>query len=351
MELDRLWEVTNFLESALQKYNFQGTYQNLLNILNQYKNNQRTQPVLQSITNSRNEIIARQNEIEFPEEWDYENYEIFLKIGGEKFIGKKAAKELEKIFSTFPANEVNAPNGLQNLLNELNQFRNKVSQTTNGLSGWKDIEISPQIRADETAIRLAFKNAAELKNIDDLKKCADDWQKIFNAFFRLENQPPEPARILNIRKGSIVFDIASYTVIVGVVARGAMEILKVIEKYLQLKKNALEIKNLELENKKLEQEIEKEADALLADKANRIAESFFVNNPKWTGKDFGEEKNAISLALRLISVFVENGGSIEFLKNEQAPTDEKNHSIFESIKKIEIKINETRLFLTGPKKN
>lgn len=348
MQLRELTVVLNYIDELFNRHQPEEKYNRLINALS----TARTSPspaVTKQIGEVRAEIQTLQEAAE-PVGWNVVRKKLFERFGADRLLGRKALERLNSIFAEHQADPAGAAQAIQEVVNEMSRLKGRVVQTRTGLGPLSEEPEGKETREGEAVLQLVFEGDVSLKTIEDVENGSKKWGDIIAAFSRLARQPPEPARVLTIEKGSIIFELIAGVLVVSAVAAGADKILALLERVLEIKKKALEVRNLGLQNKQLATAIEKEAETALDDSADKIAgelmkEHGWKKDSKEKTDNYGEVRNAVSLSLKQIFLFVEKGGKVD-VWDENAPTDPTLQkdlgAAFERIRQIETRVAELK---------
>lgn len=351
MQLSELTVVLNHIDELFTTHQPEEKYNRLINALN----NARSSPspaVTKQIADVRAEIQQLQQAAE-PAGWNVVRRKLFERFGADLLFGRKALERLNSIFEEHQADPAGAAQALQEVVNEMGRLKSRVTQTRTGLGPLAEELEEKETKEGEAVLQLVFEGDVSLRTIEDVEKSSKKWKEIIAAFARLTNQPPDPARILTIEKGSFIFALIAGSVVIAAIATGADKILAVLERVLEIRKKALEVRNLSLQNKKIAAEIEKEAEGVVEDAGEKIANELMkeYNWKKDKANDFGEVRNAVSLSLKQIFNFVEKGGKVD-VWDEYAPAGSAMQkdlgAAFERIRQIETRIAELKALPPAP---
>ncbi len=157
------------------------------------------------------------------------------------------------------------------------------------------------------------------------------------------NQTPEDFRVIGAKKGSIIIDLAVAVGVATAVSKILLEVLKVADRVLDIRKKVEEIKSLRLSNKKIELELKKEADTERDNGIKLIVEET-INQLNINRENEGDKITAIEKSVKKLIEFTENGGQVDFVQNDKIIDDnlrQENQLLkgnIEEIRKIENKM-------------
>lgn len=359
---EEFYETIKFIEQWLQSTNLQNDYLNLNNQINNFRQNTNNVQFRSAINSSIAEVAKKQAMFSFPKNWNPTLNQIFKKIEADKNIGSNAITQLNRTTNLVSSGNANAVIELTAVINEFNSFRTKISQSIiafNNLSVWNDIKIKPEIPNGKMAIQITFKENASISNLQEMQSYADEWIKIVSAFYRLEDLIPEDVEVADVKRGSLIMTLLGKAAAVKKAAIAVKEILEVVKLVMDLKNLQTGVKNQEGE---IGTEGAKQVDKVLKDaimkkiesKSGEIADRLYKDSPASSNPNNGDVRNAVADALKRVMRFSENGGSVDFLQNDE---DEKQNpeqtKLFNDIKEMKIQIDKVNIYIghSGDKPN
>lgn len=272
-------------------------------------------------------------------------------LEGDDLLGARAVARIEKIFTDHMADPAGAAKGFDEVLSSTNELQTRIDQLVSGLGPMvEDIEAA-ELEEGQARLTLVFQGEIDVVTVSDLEKQSEAWRKILSAFARLSGEGEGDLKIQSIGKGSLFLELLGATGLVYAIANGASKVLEVYERVLNIRRHAAELRKLELSNDEIPADLEKEADAVLEQAAGSVAEDL-IKQHKLTGKKgVGEIRNAVSLSLRQIFVFVEKGGILDVRSpsgNGAPPEPElRLRGSFRRVKELEGRLAELKQLASG----
>ena len=227
MQVNQLIEVVNYINSVIDNYGLNNLYQNLINYLNQARQNP-NDGITENIIVTRQSIYDAHKEIE-PIRWNFFKRKLFNDFGAQDLLGNSAINSIENIFRQYQADPNGAANGIQNILKETTQLKKRVSQLLDGLGPLADEREYEEIQENEAILQLYFDEEASVETINDLENYSGIWKKIIHSFLRLSKDNVEDAKILSIEQGSLLIEVLGTIGFVAAIAKATTKILEVLK--------------------------------------------------------------------------------------------------------------------------
>jgi len=351
MQLRQLINTMKYIDDTLEQNDFVALYRELVNSLNQARQTP-TPQVTDNIVRLRKEIEDLHIAAE-PDKLGYAQRKLYKSFGARSLLGIGASDNIQNIFATHSAD----PGGTATSINELIELTELLHKRVRTLiEGLGPLAIDEEIKLEEgkTSIQLFFEEAASINTMKELEENSERWNNTLMAFSRLTKVPSEDAKIITIEQGSFLIALSAISIVVFTIAKASNEILAIYERYLNIKKLALEATSLKLSNKKIASQIEKEARDMIDKTADDVTNKFMTEHG-WTNeeKDAGEVRNAVSFSIKNIFKFVKDGGKIDIYESEDTSneTKEQLREAFSRIHAIEGTIEKLSLPLIKEKDN
>jgi len=353
VQLHELISVTTYLTEVIKPKNFEGLYQTLITHLNQLTQPKPPAELATQINDARDVLFEAHKEIH-PVEWNVIKIKLFKSFGADELFGKTAIARLEEIFSKNQANPQAVATALNPIMQETKKVFTRITQLHTGLGPMiEEGRDADELEDGKTILQIIFEHDAAIKTMKDLEDNSKIWRRLFLAFARLVDEGAEDPEIVSVEKGSIIIEILTATPVAIAIAVGCDQILKVLERVLEIRKKFEEIKNLKLSNKKIEQELEKEADNLI-EVAVEKAKVALLKEYRKKKKTDQEIDTGLKNALGDMFSFIESGGKLEVYEpRSDSETDSTENGVpelgaaFGRIRLLENKVEEMRLLNSG----
>jgi len=229
-----------------------------------------------------------------------------------------------------------------------------VEQSSAIKNSIKHLFDNPQHESDDVIVRVRFSGEACISNVVDLKKWSTDWHDIARGIAMAHEIAPEEIRVIGARKGSIIIELATAALVAKTLSIIMLEILKVVERVLTIRKQAAEIRALNLSNTKLAQDIDTAADEEKTNEVERIVNEV-VKRVSLQNSSNGDVQVALTSSIKKLVIFVEKGGAVDCVlpriddaAEEEAQTSTRRAELEELQQSVsEIRALEARVRLLG----
>ena len=238
-------------------------------------------------------------------------------IGLFDLVSERAKDEIENILFKNVIDVATSANSINTMKHSLESLNNELLS----LSGlYKFFETEP-LEYEEALIHIRFQRDASINNIVDLKEWGTAWFDIGRGITIANNVPPEEFRVIGASRGSLVIDFAVGYGVAKTLISIILQILKVTERALDIRKKAEELRGLKLTNAKIAKDIEKEAKKVEDDGQAHVLE--LINSDM---KIEGDQEAALKNAISKIFIFISKGGEIDVYMEDENETKEDEES-------------------------
>lgn len=276
------------------------------------------------------------------EEYGEEEMEIMKSVGLEKLFGKSGVAHLSNIQKQIQSNPANTQTLLQNLVNELNQAKNKPQQIWNIL---QPIKISAtNVNPKEGIVEIIFDKKVQISNISDGKEQFNDWFIILDGYAHLFGIRREDFEIIGISKSSPTRLKLKTTIEIAAAILSIISSIVAIEQLYSSDRIMVEqLKARELASDTLQQQFIKEAEERLTKNVereiNRIVDKK-VEEHQVDTKTRSDIVTSFQKGVERQYNFIINGGDVKFYLGE--PTENEKSNQLE-LAKQEVKLLKEKL--------
>lgn len=247
--------------------------------------------------------------------WTSDHEYVSQKLGFDTLIGEKGKKHLESYKIQLQINPTTYPTVLQNVINELNNFKMKVTQFISILQPFEIESNIKIINENEGLIELTFDGDVAINDFKEAKEQMNDWFLIIEGYARLANARREDFEIISITKNSpakfkIKTTITNTALILGIISSLLTVEKTILENRLMIDKlkrstlvadEKLQKQFIEMSEKHIEEKVNAEINRIVEEK---MAE--FKSNETGTG----DIKTNLSKSIHNQYNFIVNGGNV-----------------------------------------
>lgn len=316
MQIEELIDLTNWIERSLKEKQLPELYEALHKVLKQNTQpNQRQQP----FETQRDQLLQALNTTPTTE-LSHGQIEVLKSLDIWDNIGRTGAEGLEDTLYRNALDIATAAKDVNSTLQKLKKaldWSNQVNDLLNQITDADDV------LEDEgfALMRVHFSGNAQISNLSHFKEWGKVWYDIGRGIAMANHTAPEDIRIVGASKGSVILTLIGTYVVVRTVSLIILELLKVSEKYFQVKRMAEEAREKKLKNDRIVKLLEEEADSLREDGISEIVEKVKESCNLETKKN-GEEIEAIKRSIEKLSVFIDQGGDVDIVMPEDSQDDE-----------------------------
>ncbi|HHQ4682986.1 TPA: hypothetical protein ACSP21_002114 [Aeromonas veronii] len=337
MQVNELYELTDWINKEIKNKQLLPLYQTLTSILQQNTYNQSRQP----FENERKTLIDAISSVDVSR-LTYAQENMLKQLEIYDFICSHGVDNINDILYKNSLDISTAYSRLDQISKSIESGINKSDQMHAILKGLLVVnEVnSDENNSDDVIIRVHFQRDVSFANVSDFKKWGQVWWEIGRGISMVHNACPEDIKVVGAQKGSIIIELATLAVIATTASKIILSALSIAERVLAIKKQIEEIKALKLTNQKLEQELEKEIDISKQNGLKNIKDDL-INELKIQQDGDGEKIKVLEKAVKNLIEFVEHGGEVDFVskdQNDNNPDIQQLKMNFSEIKRIEKKI-------------
>lgn len=323
MQLNDLIGISLYLTELNKKYNYSNLFDQLGNTLNQLAQNKNQPQHHEQMVTQKKSLYKAILDLG-PKGWNIGKKKLYVKFCSPENIGQNLIDRIEEGFQDNMANPAGAR---QELLKIKNEFMGVITRSNSLHSSLtpliEEYEEDHEIEEDELAIQLIFDGDINVADIHDLAVNSKEWDKIFQFFTVITNEPSKKPRLLSIDKGSLIVEVAAYTAIVGAIGLTVNTVLDWVKKYYEIEeaKSKSESSDMDVKIKKtilvqFDQALKKTEEDATKDVKGKLLAEF-----KSKSKDTSRQK-AIDEVVKYVFNFVLKGGSVDIREPEQEVEEE-----------------------------
>lgn len=344
MNLQTIIETIEFIRKEIETRKIIEKYENLLTIITTIRSKP-DKNVSANLTKARKELIRVLSETE-PVNWPYSRTKALHDIDKENIIGMQAARKIDSIFESNPAN----PEIIVVELNKRIEVTNALLTTgSEAIKFLRIFSVSGPVLSGKTLLTLLFEGKTSIQTINDIERYTRIWNGIINDFALLTTQTECQPGIELIDKRSMILNIPEGDKILYAISFGTKRVIETYNKILRIRKLQLEVQKLSLNNS-----IGEQLDKEITETINEISENVVTElmemyqHPE-TGN--GELFIRVKKSFKLILDFIEKGGKIECqLSLDTDGIDECNNMLLSAYQKVS-EIEDTVREINGLKLN
>lgn len=348
MEVEKLEYLAQALRDVLQQENRQQLIQQFVAQANQLVQ----QPNAQSVNNLRNALsqLSSSGWIDF-EEWelDGQQREVLSRLGADLVLTEAGGNQLRERVEGNATNPRRLGQLLQEDAQQIGQLANWAQQLSTLLPMSMPSSSAYTPSDDERIVRFHFRKDAGLTDFGALADWSAKFKRAFMAFDRLVGRSPEDVRVVGVRPGSVVIEVAASAATAIAIIKAVDLVLQVAERLMSLYRNWVELKHLRaspgvVDGLKQDHENASEAEV------KKIVVVLQHEYPM-DGEDREEIRSAVGLATRDLLSFVEKGGEVLLLQHgatdDELSLIESAKTHYPSLRKIENRVQQLELLSEG----
>ncbi|WP_155985235.1 MULTISPECIES: hypothetical protein [unclassified Thioalkalivibrio] len=339
MEVEELYELTDWVNNEIVETGIPQKYQQLQKILIQNaQSNQQKQP----FQKQRDTLIDAIHTVPL-EELSLGQIDILEKLGVAQNIGKDGVNRVEGILFRNSLDIASAAQGIKQCSTEISEGVQWVKQQNELLEKIVGSE-GVTVVEGQVLLRVHFSGDASVRNITDLRDWSKTWWDIARGVSMAHNQSPEALSVTGASKGSIIISLLTVYGIATTISGILLQSLKVVERYYDIKRKAQEVRELEINNREAEEALERAAQKHKEKAVEEIAGATIRELGIDSGAE-GDKVAELTSSIRKLFDFIEKGGEIDFVMPEndeqdaeQAPAATEKNSLrdrFKDIRRLE----------------
>ena len=252
---------------------------------------------------------------------NYEQRVAFERMGGSEVFDKFMLSQLKIVASSSAKLRMSYP-VIEALKRNIDQLTRRAKVLKDNIFPFIDDEELSD--ADNSAFaEVMFKNDASIRDIDDFKRWADDWQSIARGIAMVHGKNPRDVKVERVSSGSIIVTIGAVAGIILTLSKAVKYITEAMLKFQEYEIKKEQFKGT-LGN------LGDEADELLAkfDELNERRKDNLrdevVEQVKQTIDDYKQEaENDLRKSVRQLIDFIEKGGDVDCLESGSLTEDDK----------------------------
>lgn len=339
MQIEELFSLCNWINLNVDESKIVQKYQNLYQILHaNIQPNQTKQP----FEIQKDDLILSLKAINL-NDLSIGQIELLETVGIKRNVAEHGVALIEDALYKNVIDVASSASVIQKCIQEINAGVTWAKQLKESL-GLVINEDSVIEEAGSVIIRVHFQKNANISNLDDLKAWATAWHDIGRGIAIAKGHSPADIKIIGASKGSLILTLVAIYGVVEVLSKTIMEILKVVEKCLDIKKAIVEIKALKLSNQTAVLQLQKDLDELKETGVERIVQDISADLRLNDGTQ-GDKIKSLEKSVKKLTDFIEKGGEVDFVMPEQhdstgsdAKSQEKLRKIIDEVRAIENKI-------------
>jgi hypothetical protein len=322
MQIEELYGLTEWIDSAIVKAEIVQKYQQLHGILEQ---NSRPNQQKQPFEEQKNKLIAALSAIPL-DKLSAGQIGVLRELGIADDLGSSGVAVVEDVLYR---NAIDIANAAQQINERISRF-NEAVQWAQQEKVLLDKILSPEsitISEGMVLLRVRFAGEASVDNLTELRDWSKTWWEIGRGLSMANDQSPEAISVVGASKGSIVLSLLATYGIAKSASGIILSALRVAEKYYDIKRKAQEVRALEIQNNEAEKALEKAAEEhKKAGVEEIVKETIKELGLEPTGE--GDKVTALTSATRKLVDFVTKGGEVDFVKPDgeaEEPEDDAEH--------------------------
>ncbi|MFO8009312.1 MAG: hypothetical protein R6U89_00715 [Dehalococcoidia bacterium] len=307
MRLGELIDVLTQTDSFLTEYKLSGLYRELIKALNEAR--RKPSPETAARINRLRERISNAHDMAGETRWNNSCRIIHERLGTADLIGKDAASKIDRVFQEHETDPGGAAQALDQIAEQTRDLEERVRALVTGLGPLT--EENRGAPSDRTTVQLYFGENVAVHTLKDLQDVLETWDRVIASFSKLTRESEEDVKIINIEHNPLNIELAVLYVIAAAIGGATCEIMRIHERYLNIKRIELEVDALDLSDPSVTRQLKKEANNLVSNTAadvtrNLIEEFDWANN-----KNRVDIQGHIKSAVTTIFEFVRDGGRID----------------------------------------
>lgn len=318
MQVEELFDLTNWIQREIVTPGVITLYQNLLAVLNQ--NAQPSQTKL-PFEEQKEALFTALRTVPLSD-LSSGQLELLETIGIAKNVADEGIKSIEDVLFR---NALDIATAVSKITTSIESLSKGVQWATQIKALLADIISEDVIRdtSDGVLMRVHFQKEAHLSNLSEFKDWGKTWYEIGRGIAMANGAAPEDIKIVGASKGSIIITLLSTYGIAKTTSAIILEALKVAEKVYDLKKAAQEVRALKIGNDIAEKALEKDAlDVKELGISKIIADA--IQQIGLDTKNSGDKVNALESSVAKLVDFIEKGGEVDFVVPDEVEPDETN---------------------------
>lgn len=207
----------------------------------------------------------------------------------------------------------------QTAVNRLNEALGKLNEANSGfnsyISATKSLGLDRPddfLGGDLITVRVGFQDKAAIGNLADWKNSAKDWYDIIRGVAMAAGEAPEDTKVVGATSGSIILVLTATATVTGLLALISKTVTAVAKDVIGILSQIEDLRSKRYLNDVLETELKKLAKERQDNALIEISAAVEGKLPNLAG----DEKNALTLSIKKLLKFNEQGGRLDFVAPE-----------------------------------
>ena len=320
MQVQELFDLTNWIQKEIVTPRIITLYQNLLEVLNQ--NAQPSQTKL-PFEEQKQALFSALEAVQLTD-LSSGQLELLKTIGIANNVANEGINSIEDILFRNVLDIATTINKITASIAELNSGVQWATQVKALLTTIITEDVLRE-ESDGVLMRVHFQKDAHLSNLTEFKDWGKIWYDIGRGIAMANDAAPEDVKVVGASKGSIIITLLSTYSIAKTTSTIILEALKVAEKIYDIKKAAQEVRALKIGNDAAEKALENDAQTT---KESGVTE-IIAKAIKLIGinkSNDGEKISALESSVKKLVDFIEKGGEVDFIVPDEASDEVKNEN-------------------------
>jgi hypothetical protein len=332
MQVEELFDLTNWVQKEIVTPGIITLYQNLLAVLNQ--NSQPSQAKL-PFEEQKQALFSALKAVQLSD-LSSEQLELLKTIGIANNVANEGVSSIEDILFRNVIDIATTINKITASIAELNSGVEWATQVKASLTTIINEDVVREA-SDGVLMRVHFQKDAHLSNLTEFKDWGKNWYDIGRGIAMANGAAPEDVKVVGASKGSIIITLLTTYSIAKTTSAIILEALKVAEKIYDIKKAAQEVRALKIGNDAAEKALEKDAQTT---KESGVTE-IIANAIKSIGLDKtndGDKVTALESSVKKLVDFIEKGGEVDFVVPDEVSDEANNDNDANSKAREELRV-------------
>jgi hypothetical protein len=240
-----------------------------------------------------------------------EQIKLLGKLKVVNLLGEKGVVEIKNILTDNNLDIVAATSKIQNLSSIINNAQSRVTNINNSL---KDLFIeneADEINIGNVLIRIYFKDGVAIDTLTKFKQLSAKWYEIGRGIAMARDKTPDDFKIITVERGSVIVTMSVIAGMAYLISKILLDVLKIVDKFLDIMKKCEEIKNFKLNNEQIARDLHKETEDIKKEGAKDILKSV-IEELKLNSEQQGDKVAVLKKSIDDLINFTENGGGNRF---------------------------------------
>lgn len=332
MQVEELYELTEWINTAIVNAQIVPKYQQLYGILSRNAQpNQQKQP----FEDQKKQLIDALSAVPL-DKLSTSQVNVLGELGVSEVLGNDGVVLVEDVLYRNAIDVANAAQRISECISKLNEAIQWAQQEKALL----DKILAPDsvdVTEGMVLMRVRFAGDANVGNLTELRDWSKTWWEIGRGLSMANDQSPETISVVRANKGSIVLSLLATYGIAKTASGIILAALRVAEKYYDIKRKAQEVRALEIQNNEAEKALEKAAE----DHKKSGVEAIVKQAVKELGlkpNTEGDKVNELTSATKKLVEFVTKGGEVDFVNPDTESEDTEKESKSENVAGEELRV-------------